>query len=219
MKETFPGVWTRNKRIFTRNLVKGYRSHKEQLVTLKNSEFREWDPYHSKPSAAIKKGLEKFPVKEGNKILYLGISSGATASFFSDIVGKEGIIYGVEISERSIRDLNPIAEKRKNIVPILADSRKPQDYSWIEPVDIVYQDVATRDQSDIIIRNVRSFLKKTGLAVIAIKSRSINVVKPPKEVYKEELEKLRKHFYILEKIDLDPYEKDHLFVVMKPRNQ
>ena len=145
----------------------------------------------------------------------MGISSGATASFFSDIIGPEGMIYGVEISDRSIRDLNPIAEKRNNIAPILANSRKPQDYNWIEPIDVVYQDVATRDQSDIIIRNAKEFLKPDGFALLAIKSRSINVVKPPKEVYKDELEKLKMHFVILEKVELDPYEKDHLFVVMK----
>lgn len=215
MKEIFPGVWQKGKKTFTMNLAPGYRSHKEQLIKIKSAEFREWDPFHSKPSAAIAKGLKNFPVKERDKILYLGISSGATASFFSDIIGPEGIIYGVEISERSIRDLNPVAEKRKNIVPILADSRKPQDYAWVEPVDIVYQDVATRDQSDIIIRNAQHFLKKGGFALLAIKSRSINVVKPPKEVYKEELGKLSQHFEILEKIELDPYEKDHLFVVME----
>jgi len=215
MKEIFPGIWQKEKKLFTQNLVPGYRSHKEHLIKIKNIEFRGWDPYHSKPAAAIIKGLKVFPIKEKDKILYLGISSGATASFFSDIIGPDGIIYGVEVSERSIRDLNPVAEKRKNIVPILADARKPQDYNWIEPVDIVYQDVASRDQSDIIVRNARQFLKKSGFAVLVIKSRSINVVKLPKEVYKEELKKLGEHFEIIEKIELDPYEKDHLFLVMK----
>ncbi len=215
MKEISQGIWQKDKKLFTENLVAGYRSHKEQLLTIKNIEFRGWDPYHSKPAAAIIKGLKVFPIKEKDKILYLGISSGATASFFSDIIGPDGIIYGVEVSERSIRDLNPVAEKRKNIVPILADARKPQDYNWIEPVDIVYQDVASRDQSDIIVRNARQFLKKSGFAVLVIKSRSINVVRPPKEVYKEELKKLGEHFEIIEKIELDPYEKDHLFLVMK----
>ncbi len=215
MKEIFHGVWTEKGRLFTKNLVHGFRSHSENIVKTKNGEFREWDPYHSKPSAAIAKGLKNFPVKMKDKILYLGISSGATASFFSDIIGSGGIIYGVEISDRSIRDLNPVAEKRKNIVPILADSRKPQDYSWIEAVDIVYQDVAARDQSEIIIRNAQQFLKKSGFAILAIKSRSINVVKPPTEVYKEELKKLGQHFEIIEKIELDPYERDHIFLVMK----
>ena len=90
-----------------------------------------------------------------------------------------------------------------------------ETYSWIEPVDVVYQDVATNDQSEILIRNCKSFLKRDGFAVIAIKSRSIDVTKPPREIYKREESKLSKVFKILERKELDPYEKDHLFLVLK----
>ena len=125
------------------------------------------------------------------------------------------MIYGVEISERSMRDLTPIAEKRGNIVPVLADARKPETYSWIEPVDIVYQDVATNDQSEIIIRNCREFLIPGGYAMLAIKARSIDVTKPPREIFKRERAKLAKAFKILDMVELDPYEKDHAFAVMQ----
>jgi len=107
--------------------------------------------------------------------------------------------------------------QRGNIVPILADARKPQDYTWIEPADILYQDVAIPDQSEILIRNARVFLKPDGFAMIAIKSRSIDVVRPPQQIYKEELKKLSEYFKVLDKKELDPYEKDHMFVVMKPK--
>jgi fibrillarin-like pre-rRNA processing protein len=215
MQKTLPGVWRSGKKIFTENLVPGEKVFTKNLVRIKGTEYREWDPHRSKPAAAITKGLRDFPIKRNSKILYLGISSGTTSTFFSDVIGKNGIIYGVEISERSIRDLNPVAEKRGNIVPILADSRKPETYSWIEPVDVVYQDVATNDQSEILIRNCKAFLRKDGFAILAIKSRSIDVTKPPKEIYKQEEEKLKKVFKILERKELDPYEKDHLFLVMK----
>ncbi|MEM7815801.1 MAG: fibrillarin-like rRNA/tRNA 2'-O-methyltransferase [Candidatus Aenigmatarchaeota archaeon] len=215
MKEIFPGVWKLKGEIVTKNLVPGSRVYGERTIAEKKSEYRFWNPYRSKPAAAIMLGLKSFPLKEGMKVLYLGVASGTTASHFSDIVGPEGIIYGVEISERSIRDLNPVAEKRGNIVPILANAKKPEDYSWVEPVDIVYQDVATDDQSDILIRNCEMFLKPDGFAIISIKARSIDVTKPPKEVYKQELQKLKGFFDIVEKIELEPYEKDHLFVVMK----
>ncbi len=66
-----------------------------------------------------------------------------------------------------------------------------------------------------MIRNCERFLKPNGFAMIAIKARSINVVKRPEEIYKQEIAKLKKHFKILDKVKLDPYEKDHLFVVMK----
>jgi len=201
----------------TKNLIPGERSLTEQLVKIGGTEYRVWDHWKSKAAAAIRKGLKNFPIKDGSKILYLGLASGSTASFFSDIIGKSGIIYGVEISERSLRDANLVAEKRGNIVPVLANARLPEAYSWAEKVDIVYQDVATDDQSEILIRNCKAFLKKDGFAMIAIKARSIDVTKEPKEVYRQELEKLKKEFQVMEKVELDPFEKDHMFVVLKWR--
>jgi fibrillarin-like pre-rRNA processing protein len=214
MEQVFGGVFRRGESLFTANLVPGQKIFTRNLATFRGKEYREWDPWRSKPAAAILNGLREFPVKRGSSILYLGIANGTTASFFSDIVGREGIIYGIEVSERSIRDIAPISEKRGNIVPILANARLPEKYSWIEKVDIVYQDVATDDQSEILIRNCQAYLKRGGYAVIAIKSRSIDVTRPPREIYRQELGKLGKHFRILEKVELDPYEKDHLFAVL-----
>jgi fibrillarin-like pre-rRNA processing protein len=215
MKKIFPGVWRKGDRILTENLVPGTRVYGEELIKEKRTEFRAWNPYRSKPAAGIARGLKNFPLNHGMKILYLGIASGTTASHFSDIIGKDGTIYGVEISERSIRDLNHAAEARGNIVPILANARRPQDYSWVEHVDLVFQDVATDDQSEILIRNSERFLKPKGFAMLSIKARSIDVTKPPREIYRQELARLEKHFEILEKVELDPYEKDHMLVVMR----
>lgn len=215
MKQIFPGIWKKGNSLFTQNLIPGDRSFTERIIRFHGKEYREWSPWRSKPAAAILKGLKIFPLKREIKILYLGIANGTTASFFSDIIGKEGLIYGIEISERAIRDLTSVAEKRGNIVPVLGNAKLPEEYSWIEPVDLVYEDVATDDQSDILIRNSEKFLKPQGFAMMAIKARSIDVTKSPKEIYKEEIKKLEKRFEILEKIELDPYEKDHLFVVMR----
>lgn len=217
MERIFPGIWKQDKSILTRNLLPGDKTYSKNVFNIKGEEFREWNPNRSKPCAAIVRGISVFPLVPKMKILYLGVSFGQTATFFSDIVGKEGIVYGVELSERCLRDLNPVAEKRGNIVPILGDARNPEEYAWIEPVDLVYEDVASDDQSEILIRNCRQFLKKDGFAMIAIKARSIDVVKEPGEIYKKELEKLKKHFKILDKKELDPYEKDHMFVVMKAK--
>ncbi len=213
--EPFPGILRSGNRLFTRSLVPGSRGFARSLVKLRGLEYREWDPYRSKAAAAILKGIRNFPISGGSRILYLGISSGSTASFLSDIIGPEGVIYGVEISERSMRDLTPLSEKRKNIVPILADSRRPETYSWIEPVDVVYQDVATNDQSEILIRNSREFLIPGGFAMLAIKARSIDVTRPPKQIYKQERAKLSRVFKILDTVELEPYERDHAFLVMK----
>ena len=215
MKEIFPGVWDNRNRLFTKNLVPGDKTYCKKPISVKGVEYREWNPSRSKPAAAIRNGLKIFPIKKNSKVLYLGIASGQTSTYISDIVGKNGVIYGLEISERCVRDLNPVAEKRGNIVPILADTRMPEKYSWVEKVDVIIEDVASDDQSPIMIRNAERFLKPDGYAMIAIKARSIDVVREPKEIYKQELKKLKECFEIIDKIILDPYEKDHMFVVMK----
>ncbi len=217
IKEKFEGVFLIDKKIATINLVPGSRVYREELVKADGKEYRIWDHYRSKPAAAIKKGLKKFPIKKGMVILYLGIASGTTASHLSDIIGKNGIIYGVDISNRVLRELVSVAEKRGNIVPILADARLTEKYesTILEKVDLVYEDVASPDQIEIMIRNARKFLKAQGLAMIAIKSQSIDVTRKPKEIYKRCLKGLEEHFEILDKVELDPYEKAHMFVVMK----
>ncbi len=215
MKQAFPGVWKEKGRLLTLNLVPGFRSFTEPLVTVSGKEYRVWDPARSKAAAAIANGLMHFPVKPGIKILYLGIASGYTSSFFSDIIGHDGVIYGVEISERTFRELNPVADKRGNIVPILANARMPEEYGWIEKADVVFQDVATDDQSEILIRNCREFLKPGGTAFLSLKSRSIDVTKKPAEVYRQEEMKLSSFFKIVEKVRLDPHEKDHMLFVVR----
>jgi fibrillarin-like pre-rRNA processing protein len=216
-KTRFYGIFLINNKLVTINLVPGEKVYGEELIKVKNIEYRVWDYWRSKPAAAIKKGLGIFPVEKGSKILYLGIASGTSGSHMSDIIGKEGLIYGIDISSRVLRELVPHAEKRGNIIPILGDARKPEEYESLilEKVDLVYEDVADPDQIKILVRNAEKFLKPNGYAIIAIKSQSIDVTKPPKQVYKECLTELEKHFEILDKVELDPYERAHMFIVMK----
>lgn len=52
--------------------------------------------------------------------------------------------------------------------------------------------------------------------MIAIKSRSIDVTKSPKEIYKESLKKLKEaNFEIIDWKTLDPFERAHCFIVVK----
>src|SRR3989338_550558 len=120
MKTKFYGVFKIDGKLATVNLVPGEKVYGEELVKETGIEYRIWDFWRSKPAAAIKNGLKQLPLEKGMNILYLGIANGTTSSHFSDIIGKEGLIYGVEISERPFRELLPIAEKRGNIIPILA---------------------------------------------------------------------------------------------------
>jgi len=220
-KTKFHGIYKIDGKLATVNLTPGEKVYGEELVKVKGVEYRIWDFWRSKPAAAIKKGLKVFPIEKGMHILYLGIASGTTSSHFSDIVGREGLIWGVEISERVLRDLIPHAEKRGNIICILNDARRPELYKnfILGEVDIVYEDIADPDQIKILIRNCETFLKPAGYAIIAIKSQSIDVLKSPREVYRGCIKELANYFDILDKVELDPYEKHHLFLVMKRKNR
>lgn len=216
IKTKFNGVYLIGNELAVRNLVKGYSPFGDKIITIDKNEYITWDPHRSKLSAAIIKGLKIMPIISGIKILYNGIAHGYTASKIACIIGNSGIIYGIEFSERCFNELLPLCMKYKNVVPILADARKPEIYYWIEKVDVVYVDIAQPDETEIAIRNCKEFLKSKGYLMLAIKSRSIDVTKSPKRIYKEEIEKLRKSgFKIIDWKTLDPLEKAHAFIVAK----
>lgn len=214
VKEKFPGVFLVDGKLATQATFKDYRPFGEQIV----GKYRLWDPTRSKLGAAIVKGLKTMPISEGSKVLYLGIAHGFTSSYVADIIGKEGIIYGVEFSERPFTELLPMAKKYGNIVPILADARMPEKYSWIEKVDVVYCDIADPQMSEAAIRNAKAFLKSDGFVMIAIKARSIDVVEKPRVVVEREVKKFEKAgFEVIQWMMLDPLERDHGMVVARMR--
>lgn len=215
MKQIFPGIFKKGKKLYTINLVPGSKVYGEVLIKYDKKELREWDPTRSKLAAAILNGLKQMPIKNESKVLYLGASTGTTCSHISDIIGFNGFIYAVEIAERVMRKLLNLATKRKNIMPILADARKP-GYEWIEEVDIVYVDIADPQETQIAIRNAREFLRKHGYLMIAIKSQSIDVTLEPAKIYEQERKKLEEAgFSIIDIIDLEPYEHDHCFILAR----
>src|SRR3970040_2846775 len=75
------------KKLATLNLVPGNQVYKEKLVKVKDEEFRAWDPFRRKLAAAIMNGLEFLPIVRKSRVLYLGVSTGTTASHVSDLVG------------------------------------------------------------------------------------------------------------------------------------
>jgi fibrillarin-like pre-rRNA processing protein len=222
IKEIFPNIFEINfnskKIIVTKNLTPGSKFYGERLIEKSDKEYRSWAPYRSKLAAALVKGLKHFPINPGNKVLYLGVASGTTCSHISDIVELDGHIWGVEFAPRPFRDLvDKLARYRVNISPVLADARRPESYSALIPkVNVIYADVAQPNQSAIMIKNSEIYLKNKGWAVMAIKSRSIDVTKTPKNVYAEELEKLKSAgFDVIEIIDLSPFVKDHAITISR----
>jgi fibrillarin-like pre-rRNA processing protein len=161
-------------------------------------------------------GLKTVPMSEGTKVLYLGASTGTTVSHVSDIVRADGIAYAIEFAERVFRNLLDVTAARPNITPIIADARKPEQYGWVEQCDVIYCDIADPQETEIAMRNAVEFLKPGGCILMAIKSQSIDVTKPPEQVYKEESEKLRKAgFEIVEQVNLEPYEEKHAMIVAR----
>jgi fibrillarin-like pre-rRNA processing protein len=211
----FENIFWIGDKLATKNLTPGKNVYGEKLFKENSQEYRIWDAYRSKPAAALYKKLHHFPLKPGMKILYLGFASGTTGSHFSDIIGKDGILYGIEVSERVLREALVLSEERRNIVPLLMDARRPEEYAWVEEVDFLYADIAIEDQAEVLIRNAEMFLKPKGFAMIAIKSRSIDVTKKPKIVYKEQRRILENFFNVIDFVTLEPYERDHGFFVLK----
>lgn len=178
--------------------------------------FRIWDPYRSKLAALLLKNPSLLPIDltGGSIVLYLGAATGTTVSHVSDIV-RDGLVYAVELSPRSMRQLLQLAESRQNIIPILGDAARPESYSsLVEPVDFVYQDVAQRNQAEIATLNSARYLKSGGTLVLMIKTRSVDSTASPEEVRALEMEKL-KGLKVLSVIDLLPYHHDHWAVVAK----
>ena len=213
-KTKIPGIYSKYSKkkeyILTKNSTPGKTFFSEKEI----NGYRIFDPTHSKLAAAIAKKSKQLRLEQDSTILYLGAAHGYTVSFFSDILTK-GIIYALEFAPTVIKDLIFLSEQRKNIIPILADVNKPQKYpEIIKKVDIIYQDIAQKNQAEILLKNLR-FLKKEGYAFLAVKARSIDTLAPPSKIFKEVESILNKELNILEKIKLDPFEKDHCFYICK----
>jgi len=158
------------------------------------------------------------PIQPGSKVLYLGAASGTTVSHCSDIVGPSGLVYGIEFSQRTVRDLVQLAVTRPNILPILDDARHPTRYAPLVSgsIEVVYQDVAQPDQASILYENLKTFCSFGAWGMLAIKARSIDSTGSLDEIYSKEIALLdNKGLEIVENINLEPLEKDHRFIVCR----
>jgi len=206
-----------NIRLYTLNKCEGKRVYGENLISFNGNEYREWDPFRSKLAALLllKPQLDLF--SKDQTCLYLGASSGTTISHLSDML-SEGIIFGIEVAERSIRQLIQNTSQRKNIIPILGDANYPERYarSIFATVDLVYQDVAQPNQAEIAIKNCNYYLRNNGYLLFAIKSQSIDSIGKPEKVYQEEKKILESSGYeIITSINIHKFAANHLMLVVK----
>ena len=212
------GVWEKGRNIYTKNMTPGEKVYDESIIHVEGEEYRSWNPRKSKIAAALIKGLNNFPFTKNDAVLYLGAASGTTASHLSDICAN-GIIFGIDFAPRVVRELYFLSEKRKNIVPILADAYHPEEYmNRVCKVDIIVQDIAQKNQVEILKKNL-IFLKNDGMIILSLKAKSIDVTKNPNEIYKRVRKELSDFLTILEEGNLDPFEKDHMLFVCRKINR
>ncbi|MBU0615024.1 MAG: fibrillarin-like rRNA/tRNA 2'-O-methyltransferase [Nanoarchaeota archaeon] len=211
-------VYEERGRLHTKNLIRGNTVYTERLVKEAGEEYREWDPRKSKLCAAILKGCTNIGIRKGDIVLYLGASTGTTPSHVSDIVGQDGFIFALDFAPRVVRELVFVAEKRKNIAPILADANNPESFKdRISQVDIVYMDIAQKNQAEIFLKNIKEFLKPGGYALLAVKAKSVDIARKPKAIYNEVRQKLEKEVTIIDFRTLEPFELDHCMFVCKTK--
>lgn len=213
MQQIFPGVYRHSGRLFTINLTPGRKVYNERLMTVEGIEYRSWNPYRSKMAAALLKGLKRFPVNERSRILYLGVSSGTTASHLSDIATR-GFIYGVDVALRPMKRFVALCGERPNMAPIMADAGRPETYRpMVNEVDVIYQDISQKNQVAIFLRNMDAFDASEG--IVMIKARSIDVTRSPKKVFDAVKREIGRHYTIEDERRLDPQAKDHICLVVK----
>lgn len=206
--------------LVTKNLVPGESVYGEKRISHEDAdgtktEYRVWNPFRSKLAAAILGGVDNIHIKPGSHLLYLGAASGTTVSHCADLVGPTGLVYAVEFSQRSGRDLVNMAKKRTNVIPIIEDARHPMKYRMlVGMVDVMFADVAQPDQARIFGYNAQFFLKAAGKFIISIKANCIDSTAPAEAVFAREVKKLQEEgFKPAEQLTLEPYERDHAVVV------
>jgi fibrillarin-like pre-rRNA processing protein len=174
--------------------------------------YRIWDPYRSKMAALAYTG-NGIELEPAMKVLYLGAANGTTVSHVADYVE---CVYAVEFAPRPMQDLLMVARNRKNIIPVMADAARPEAYlPLVEPVDLLYQDVAQADQATIALRNI-IFLRDGGTIVIMLKTRSVDVRKEPGEVLVDTIDILSgSGVEVISSTWLNPYHPDHAALICR----
>ena len=212
------GIYKIGRNIYTKSFAPGTKVYEQRIFREGSDEYREWNPTRSKLCAAILKGASQIGIKPGSIVLYLGAASGTTVSHVSDIVGKEGYVFALDFAPRVVRDLYFVCKDRSNVVPLLEDANKPETYAHlINSVDVVFMDIAQKNQTEIFLKNCDKFLKKGGFGLLALKARSIDVTRHPRDIFKIVRAELEKHMIVTDYRELAPYEMDHAFFVCKKK--
>ena len=182
---------------------------------------QEWNPARSKIKAAIENGLSESYFKVGS-LLYLGAAHGYTITHLYDKYTSTVHVYAVEKSPEMMRAFIPVAQDLPNVLPILADAGAPDSFAHYiqEEVDVVFQDIAQKNQVDIFMANCRRFLNTHGVGILSLKAPAVNSTAEPAAVFAETRNQLEKAgMTVAQEVSLEPYQKHHRLYVVHPADE
>ena len=194
----------------------GDRVYGETLRTVDGVEYRQWDPFRSKLAALLVKGGPPDLWVGARRALYLGGAHGTTVSHLSDLLDPAPI-FVIEKSPTSFAPLLALARRRRNLLPILADAQLPERYrADVGAVDLLYQDVAQRNQAAIFVENAHATLAPGGRGILMLKVRSVTQRRPAASVVRETRAELaRAGIEVRAEVGLGPFARDHVALVTK----
>ncbi|MCL4345476.1 MAG: fibrillarin-like rRNA/tRNA 2'-O-methyltransferase [Candidatus Thermoplasmatota archaeon] len=189
----------------------------EKIIKKHEYFLHAWEPKKSKLSAAISDGISRLPIEEDTETLYLGASSGTTVSHISDI-SNDGKIFAIEVAPEPFSKLLNLSENRRNIYPVMANARIPDEYSFFlgHSPDFIYQDISQKDQTEILLRNMDAF-PEWNYAIYMLKAISIDSARKPDDVLNEQISKLkkRKGIKIIETINISNFHRGHFCILLQ----
>jgi fibrillarin-like rRNA methylase len=80
--------------------------------------YRVRNPFRFKLAGCVLGGVDAIHMKPGTNVLYLGAASGTSVSYVSKVAGPDGVVYAMELSHRSARNVIKMAKIRMNVIPI-----------------------------------------------------------------------------------------------------
>jgi fibrillarin-like pre-rRNA processing protein len=216
-----PAPWERVYRdgrdLYTVNRTPGTSVYGEALSTVDGVEYRAWDPFRSKLAAFLLKGAPPDVLGRPRTVLYLGAAHGTTVSHLSDL-WPEATVFAIEKSPTSFARLLALARQRPGLVPILADAQLPERYQAdVGAVDLLYQDIAQRNQAGIFVENARACLSLEGRGILMLKVRSVTQQRPTATVVREARAALSAaHLAVAYETALVPFSREHVALALAP---
>jgi fibrillarin-like pre-rRNA processing protein len=185
----------------------------EKIRKIEVGYLREWNPKRSKLAAAIVKRIATVPLRQNSSVLYLGAASGTTVSHISDICSS-GRVYAIEKAYDPFVQLLDLSQQRDNIYPIIEDAGQVDRFRFfIDRVDMIYQDIAQRNQVQIFNSNAAAFSDARD-ALLVLKIRAISSKGHERDILQEAISRIE-GFRVLETVDLSPFSKSNYMLRLK----